>query len=306
MQYGKLTPIKEVGKNDRNEKLYECLCECGNVAIVKLPNLKSGHTQSCGCISSGPKAKNLTGTRFGKLVAIALIGKTKWRTQLYECICDCGLTVVTNSRDLKSGATKSCGCLKKESDNNRIGPKNPNYDPSIPDLERSKRRSVPGLADWKKAVKERAKCEVCSCPTNLTAHHIESWKNAPELRVDYANGACLCNGCHISFHRKYGFGTNTRAQYDLFLEWAKLNRPQYNGNIPTKASNKQCIKCFTEKSLEKFVKSNHTPDGRTNVCKDCANERARWKRANLPQHRENVLRSEHRSYRKKHMVEKPV
>lgn len=59
---------------------------------------------------------DLTGQRFGRLIAIerckerAKHGKSvKWK-----CVCDCGNEVIVASGLLKSGATKSCGCLKKE------------------------------------------------------------------------------------------------------------------------------------------------------------------------------------------------
>jgi len=55
--------------------------------------------------------KDLTGTRFGRLVALRLVAKnlTRW-----ECRCDCGTVAVIRSSQLCSGGTKSCGCLKRE------------------------------------------------------------------------------------------------------------------------------------------------------------------------------------------------
>jgi hypothetical protein len=44
-----LTVISLVGVSPRR---YLCKCECGGQAIVQPGNLKDGHTQSCGCISS--------------------------------------------------------------------------------------------------------------------------------------------------------------------------------------------------------------------------------------------------------------
>lgn len=56
-------------------------------------------------------ARNLTGQRFGRLLAISpvspeMISRTKW-----NCICDCGAHHQTQAWDLCNGATKSCGCL---------------------------------------------------------------------------------------------------------------------------------------------------------------------------------------------------
>ena len=48
-KFGKLTVISLYSTNPRK---YLCSCECGGQAIVQPSNLKNGHTQSCGCISS--------------------------------------------------------------------------------------------------------------------------------------------------------------------------------------------------------------------------------------------------------------
>ena len=35
--------------------MWLCICECGNQKTVRADHLKSGHTESCGCIPGGPK-----------------------------------------------------------------------------------------------------------------------------------------------------------------------------------------------------------------------------------------------------------
>lgn len=59
-------------------------------------------------------AYDLTGRRFGRLVAIRIVGKSKGGTAMWECQCDCGNTHITKSSSLLSGDTKSCGCLHRE------------------------------------------------------------------------------------------------------------------------------------------------------------------------------------------------
>ena len=58
------------------------------------------------------KQLNLTGERFGKLVAIKTIGKNKNGGYLWQCKCDCGNEIIANVGNLKNGHTKSCGCLR--------------------------------------------------------------------------------------------------------------------------------------------------------------------------------------------------
>ena len=58
------------------------------------------------------KAIDLTGQRFGRLVALyskSFNGRLKWL-----CQCDCGNQVWVNTGSLRNGGTKSCGCLHKE------------------------------------------------------------------------------------------------------------------------------------------------------------------------------------------------
>ncbi len=60
------------------------------------------------------KVLDLTGQRFGRLVAIerstnSKSGKARWR-----CECDCGNNIVVFSTSLVRGLTHSCGCLNSE------------------------------------------------------------------------------------------------------------------------------------------------------------------------------------------------
>ncbi len=57
------------------------------------------------------KVIDLTGQRFGRLVAVKFTGHDKNRHRLWECRCDCGKMVKVNTSSLRSGNTKSCGCL---------------------------------------------------------------------------------------------------------------------------------------------------------------------------------------------------
>lgn len=61
----------------------------------------------------GKNMKDITGIRFGKLVAIRkdnAKGKEKWL-----CICDCGKEKAVDGFYLRTNHTRSCGCLRYES-----------------------------------------------------------------------------------------------------------------------------------------------------------------------------------------------
>lgn len=58
------------------------------------------------------KANDLTGMVFGMLTVLGQAGRAKDRHVMWECKCLCGNLAYVNSRDLKNGHTKSCGCLQ--------------------------------------------------------------------------------------------------------------------------------------------------------------------------------------------------
>ena len=66
--------------------------------------------------------KDFTNQRFGRLVAIKRMNGDYYGAK-YLCVCDCGKEVVVKGANLKSGNTKSCGCLAKEN-RSRIGKNN--------------------------------------------------------------------------------------------------------------------------------------------------------------------------------------
>jgi hypothetical protein len=53
-----------------------------------------------------------TGNRYGRLTVLEEAGRSCWRRALWLCRCDCGNEVVVSGTKLRSGAVKSCGCLR--------------------------------------------------------------------------------------------------------------------------------------------------------------------------------------------------
>lgn len=60
------------------------------------------------------KVIDLTGQRFGRLMVIRRDGTSGDGQKTYLCRCDCGTEKVIKSGNLRSGRTKSCGCLGRE------------------------------------------------------------------------------------------------------------------------------------------------------------------------------------------------
>lgn len=57
---------------------------------------------------------DLIGQRFGRLTVIERAENNKNSQAKWKCVCDCGNEVVVFACNLKSGATKSCGCFNSE------------------------------------------------------------------------------------------------------------------------------------------------------------------------------------------------
>lgn len=123
--FGRLTVACFIGGP---QTLWKCVCACGQVCFVRGGNLRDfgrGKTRSCGCLAlelTNRRAKgnryarlDLSGMCFGRLLALRCTGqKNNNGSMMWECRCDCGNTVTKNSSSLRTGWTKSCGCLKRE------------------------------------------------------------------------------------------------------------------------------------------------------------------------------------------------
>jgi hypothetical protein len=56
-KFGKLTVVNLNGKSSNGHLMWKCICECGNSTIVDSTSLRSGHSQSCGCLKSHGEQK---------------------------------------------------------------------------------------------------------------------------------------------------------------------------------------------------------------------------------------------------------
>lgn len=56
---------------------------------------------------------DISGQRFGRLLVVRKSPR-RGRSTMWECLCDCGQLRCTYGVKLKSGETKSCGCLQRE------------------------------------------------------------------------------------------------------------------------------------------------------------------------------------------------
>lgn len=105
-----LTLLERKRKN--NKTYYYCRCDCGNFKWIRGDSLGQNKINNCGC-SNTYRFNDITGKRFGLLTALRYVGISKSNGRIWRCKCDCGNIKDVPLSSLISGATVSCGCLKR-------------------------------------------------------------------------------------------------------------------------------------------------------------------------------------------------
>jgi hypothetical protein len=117
-KYGMLTPISYQYKNKHHKAIWDFICDCGGRKTAVLSDVKSGRTQSCGCMQYFVRIQN------GFLRTIDLEGKkfdnfevlkkntcksftNKWGAS-YICKCKCGEIFERKGTKILKGSTKRC------------------------------------------------------------------------------------------------------------------------------------------------------------------------------------------------------
>ena len=101
-KYGEWTITGYAGSEPNRTALFHCRCSCGSESIKTISKLRK-HNR---CIHH--TARTSVGKKFGRLTIIS-------GGEFADCVCDCGAKRRVKMRHLRSGNTKSCGCLHTES-----------------------------------------------------------------------------------------------------------------------------------------------------------------------------------------------
>lgn len=156
-----------------------------------------------------PLAKDLTGQRFGKLVALEKAPSRNKHTY-WLCQCDCGNKKEIQTSHLTSGASKSCGCESK-----------------LNDIQQSRKCILCGK-DFIANNYIRLYCYECSPQGLSTAEVLRSKKRAlKHLLVQYKGGKCQkcgynkCEGA-LQFHHR------DPKQKDFTLSQINLNDTNFS------------------------------------------------------------------------------
>lgn len=121
---GRLTVLEKGNGRLTSGGMYKttwiCRCDCGKIKEIDYEKLKRKSTLSCGCLRDEKVSKvnfeDLTGQKYNRLTFVRYLEKSERKTRGYNwlCQCECGKLIPANASKVKSGHTRSCGCLEKE------------------------------------------------------------------------------------------------------------------------------------------------------------------------------------------------
>lgn len=115
--------VNPQSKAKKPPRMAFCQCICGRTRYKEYRDLYSGRSLSCGCLRNEITAERnadgheiKVGTVFGNLTMIQDLSLRKQNSRDKNerwslCKCVCGNTLEVRNNNLKTGMTKSCGCV---------------------------------------------------------------------------------------------------------------------------------------------------------------------------------------------------
>ena len=131
-------------------------------------------------------------------------------------------------KQVRQNAINMCKNRKTNNMKGKTGEKHHLWNPNKTHAERVKFRKTEEHYAWVRAVYEKDNyiCQSCGYEKGgtLNAHHLFSYHDYAELRHDVDNGVTLCKACHVVFHNQYGYGSNTKSQFDEFCKRGEVKK----------------------------------------------------------------------------------
>lgn len=206
-----------------NKMKVESMCPIGHVFFMSLHSFKSG-SRCPVCWNEYRKHDSPLKLEYSHIKSMVemdgfkLISET-YKNSISKLKIECPnkhIFLISWKSFLQGCRCKYCIC----------GENHPSWNKDLTIEERANRRIYSDYYIWLKAVYKRDSytCQCCGDDKggNLNVHHLDGYGWCKERRTDLTNGITLCESCHCldvdSFHRIYGKGNNTEAQ---FWEWVE-------------------------------------------------------------------------------------
>lgn len=114
-----ISPTKERAPD--GSVIWNWKCDCGKIIKAPSNTVKAGRKKSCGCKTkkcfqesirdTNIKKYDYIGVKFNKLTGVKFSGVSKGGMSKWLWKCDCGNVIEAFVSNVRSGHTKSCGCL---------------------------------------------------------------------------------------------------------------------------------------------------------------------------------------------------
>ena len=256
-KFGKLTVIEKDIKRSHGSVFWICQCDCGTIKSINGACLRRGDTKSCGCDHHGFSKLDLLGRKFGKLIVIKESTPKQnvaSNNSYWLCKCDCGKEIIVRGNLLTSGATKSCGCARRDTIFKNLTNKTFGL---LTAIEPTEERASDGSTIWL--------C-LCQCGnvtkvsvSNLLNNHVKSC-GCHRISFGEQEIASLLKQNNINFKREYTFynltgdkGGLLRFDFCIFNEDNTINRlVEFQGQ-----QHYQPVKIFSSPEINDKIKKEY-------------------------------------------------
>ena len=101
---GDLSVLKEISRDEKGHRRWNCHCICGKVIIRNKQQLSRKSKPNCGC------STDISGKQYGDLVVIGPSQTTDsgGKKQYYSCKCSCGFIWEVRADGIKNGKVQRC------------------------------------------------------------------------------------------------------------------------------------------------------------------------------------------------------
>ena len=203
-------------KSIKNGMIINCAI-CGKEFYISKSRIGRVHCCSNECGRKYTGLKNSGEKHPGWKGGISIIEK--------EYNCDyCGKSIFRTETVYNSHKNHFCSkdCEYAWRSETFRGENSPFWNPNLSEEDRINGRNIPKYKEFINNTYKRDNytCQCCGDDKggNLVVHHLNGYNWDVENRTNIDNGITLCEDCHRRFHNTYGYGYNTKEQFE---EWIK-------------------------------------------------------------------------------------